>query len=136
MPVLVTRTMASVGSWIVGSGTVSTRTSRLPWYATAFMGPPRVSSSSAPGLPGKRPGLSAADPAWRERRQRRLAPGLQPLPHDAWIGFQARDARGFGRRAHGQQGGLQRAVRAMAVQQRVVLGQPARPVEIAPAHGL
>ncbi len=30
MPVLVMRTIASVGSWIEGSGTVSTRTSRLP----------------------------------------------------------------------------------------------------------
>src|SRR5947209_14212757 len=40
MPLLVTRTMASVGSWIVGSGTLSTRTSRLPWKVTAFMFPP------------------------------------------------------------------------------------------------
>src|SRR5215211_2512595 len=29
--------MTSVGSWIVGSGTVSTRTSRLPCHVTAFM---------------------------------------------------------------------------------------------------
>src|SRR5215213_7247356 len=29
--------MASVGSWIVGSGTLSTRTSRLPCHATAFI---------------------------------------------------------------------------------------------------
>src|SRR5215212_187875 len=30
-------TIASVGSWSVGSGTVSTRTSRLPWKVTAFI---------------------------------------------------------------------------------------------------
>src|SRR5829696_1386323 len=34
----VMRTMASVGSWILGSGTVSTRTSWLPCQATAFIG--------------------------------------------------------------------------------------------------
>src|SRR4051794_16000244 len=39
MPLEVTRTIASVGSWIVGSGTSSTRTSRLPWNVTAFMRP-------------------------------------------------------------------------------------------------
>ena len=32
--------IASVGSWIVGSGTVSTRTSRLPCQVTAFMSIP------------------------------------------------------------------------------------------------
>jgi len=37
MPVEVIFTMASVGSWIVGSGTDSTRTSRLPCQVTAFM---------------------------------------------------------------------------------------------------
>src|ERR671921_137705 len=31
------RTIASVGSWIAGSGTLSTRTSRLPCQATALM---------------------------------------------------------------------------------------------------
>ena len=36
-PVDVTLMMASVGCLIVGSGTVSTRTSRLPWYVRAFM---------------------------------------------------------------------------------------------------
>ena len=36
MPVDVMRTIASVGSSIVGSGTVSTRTSRLPCQVTAF----------------------------------------------------------------------------------------------------
>ena len=38
MPVDVTRMIASVGASIVGSGTVSTRTSRLPWKVTAFTG--------------------------------------------------------------------------------------------------
>ena len=41
MPVEVIRTITSVGSSIAGSGTVSTRTSRLPCQVTAFMGPPR-----------------------------------------------------------------------------------------------
>src|ERR671926_121566 len=36
IPVDVTRMIASVPSWIDGSGTVSTRTSRLPCQATAF----------------------------------------------------------------------------------------------------
>jgi hypothetical protein len=31
------RTIASVGSWMAGSGTLSTRTSRLPCQVTAFM---------------------------------------------------------------------------------------------------
>src|SRR3954453_6532406 len=35
--VLVMRTSASVGCWIVGSGTLSTRTSRFPCHATALM---------------------------------------------------------------------------------------------------
>src|SRR3954468_11170247 len=35
--VVVTRTIASVGSWIFGSGTSSTRTSRLPCHVNAFM---------------------------------------------------------------------------------------------------
>src|SRR4051794_323802 len=37
--VVVMRTIASVGSWIAGSGTSSTRTSRLPCHATALIGP-------------------------------------------------------------------------------------------------
>src|SRR5215213_2655697 len=37
MPVDVMRTIASVGSSMIGSGTLSTRTSRLPCQATAFM---------------------------------------------------------------------------------------------------
>src|SRR5436190_20841563 len=40
MPEEVTRTIASVGSWITGSGTSSTRTSRLPCQVTAFIPPP------------------------------------------------------------------------------------------------
>src|SRR5689334_22358014 len=37
MPVDVTRTITSVGSWIAGSGTVSIRTSRLPCHVSALM---------------------------------------------------------------------------------------------------
>jgi hypothetical protein len=36
MAVDVIRTIASVGSWMVGSGTVSTRTSRLPCHTAAL----------------------------------------------------------------------------------------------------
>src|SRR6187399_2859534 len=37
------RTIASVGSWIEGSGTSSTRTSRLPWKVSAFIVAPFAS---------------------------------------------------------------------------------------------
>ncbi len=49
MPVEVMRTIASVGSWMVGSGTLSTRTSRLPCQVTAFI---------ASGLPASRQAVS------------------------------------------------------------------------------
>src|SRR3954447_9627997 len=42
----------SVGSSIVGSGTVSTRTSRLPCQATAFIGSPRRSRARGSPTPG------------------------------------------------------------------------------------
>src|ERR1700749_3639819 len=37
MPVEVISTITSVGSWMVGSGTVSTRTSRLPCHRSALI---------------------------------------------------------------------------------------------------
>jgi hypothetical protein len=40
MPVEVIRTIASVGSWIRGSGTSSTLTERFPCHVSAFIGPP------------------------------------------------------------------------------------------------
>jgi hypothetical protein len=53
--VVVTRMMASVGSWITGSGTVSTRTLRLPCHVTALIDglscrwcPPAVVASVSP----------------------------------------------------------------------------------------
>jgi hypothetical protein len=49
MPLEVTRMTASVGSSIRGSGTVSTRTSRLPCQATAFMLVPFRSARLRPG---------------------------------------------------------------------------------------
>src|SRR5436305_4305192 len=39
MPLDVTRTIASVGSWMTGSSTQSTRTSRFPCQVTAFTRP-------------------------------------------------------------------------------------------------
>ena len=50
MPVEVTRTIASVGSSIVGSGTSSTRTSRLPCQVTAF------TAELVPGRPTRKHG--------------------------------------------------------------------------------
>src|ERR1700761_1975619 len=46
MPLEVTRTIASVGCSIRGSGTVSTRTSRLPCQVTAFIAAPFSRSRS------------------------------------------------------------------------------------------
>src|SRR5215208_683316 len=52
------RTTASVDSWIVGSGTLSTRTSRLPCQASAFNSSPSLafclsgSFSNPPYVPG------------------------------------------------------------------------------------
>ena len=45
MPLDVMRTITSVGSWMAGSGTVSTRTSRFPCQVSAFMSNPRSSVS-------------------------------------------------------------------------------------------
>src|SRR5215211_1111772 len=88
MPVEVIRTIASVGSWIVGSGTVSTRTSRLPCQVTAFMVPPSGVAVAVPeqaGYPAAMLGNAHAglfahqrtQRVWRERRRRQLV-GLSP----------------------------------------------------------
>ena len=63
--------MASVGSWIVGSGTVSTRTSRLPCQTAAFMTGPFVAVAMPTGHAGQTPhgAAGALDIA------RRAAPG-------------------------------------------------------------
>src|SRR5919201_4919528 len=45
MPRDVMRTIASVGSWISGSGTVSTRTSRFPCHVSALIASPSVRRS-------------------------------------------------------------------------------------------
>src|SRR3954453_507416 len=64
MAVEVMRTIASVGSRIAGSGTESTRTSRLPWNVTAFIPPPLPGGgavkSGRSGLPAARPRLELA----------------------------------------------------------------------------
>src|SRR5947209_5216867 len=64
MPLDVMRTITSVGSWIEGSGTVSTRTSRRPCQVSARMhllsgvsllsDPPRASINPHPGVVGAR----------------------------------------------------------------------------------
>src|SRR5215207_3909813 len=54
------RTIASVGCWMRGSGTVSTRTSRFPCQVTAFMRPPYPGSRARMlRLSGLRPALRA-----------------------------------------------------------------------------
>src|SRR5439155_905701 len=45
MPLDVTLITASLGSWMAGSGTASTRTSRLPCHTTAFMSTPPSAAS-------------------------------------------------------------------------------------------
>ena len=91
-PVDVIRTIASVGSWIVGSGTFSTRTSRLPFHTTAFM----IASggrdlSPYPHVRPRNPPLVAGSPP-AERRQcvllgcdgpSRSAIGMPSVPVDA-----------------------------------------------------
>src|SRR3954452_20436327 len=65
--------IASVGSWIVGSGTSSTETLRLPCHTTAFIvGRPPVSSVKPPV-----PDRGVANPPWSKwihhaRRFRRV----------------------------------------------------------------
>ena len=48
MAVEVISTMASVGSWMAGSATVSTRTSSIPCHVTARMGDLLVRRMSSP----------------------------------------------------------------------------------------
>ncbi|BDD76229.1 hypothetical protein GCM10023177_55380 [Streptomyces violaceoruber] len=66
---------ASVGSWIFGSGTSSTRTSRLPCHVTAFIARApsvavRVGSAFTPGTPG----LPSPNPAVFSAEQRIICP--------------------------------------------------------------
>src|SRR3954469_14822781 len=59
------RTMMSVGSLLWGSGTSSTRTSRLPCHVTAFILPPGCADTTHPAYPtrgtqtGSRHGMGA-----------------------------------------------------------------------------
>jgi hypothetical protein len=55
MPVLVTMMVASVGSWIAGSGTSSTRTSRLPCHLSAFTVPTLCPGRIGAGCPTRQP---------------------------------------------------------------------------------
>src|SRR5436305_3899314 len=74
----VTRTIASVASWIDGSGTVSTRTSRLPCQATAFIavGEPSPNAPLLTALSATaRPGHGACAPRHATVRERRIARG-------------------------------------------------------------
>src|SRR5256885_8253684 len=49
IPLDVTRMIASLGSWIAGSGTRSTRTSRRPCQVTAFMSLPPLRAATQTG---------------------------------------------------------------------------------------
>src|SRR4051812_42529078 len=63
-PVDVTRMMASVGSWMVGSGTFSTRTSRLPCHVSAFTLRPLPGWDGAESRsPGRRGAVVGHEPA-------------------------------------------------------------------------
>ena len=70
MPVEVTRMIASVGSSIVGSGTVSTRTSWVPCQATAFTGTgpaaesPPLTVSYSPLPQFEQGGRCVVEPTW------------------------------------------------------------------------
>jgi hypothetical protein len=66
-PVDVMRMTASVGSWIVGSGTFSTRTSRLPCQVTALIAPRslRHVCASARAVAARVPLRSRAEPLGR-----------------------------------------------------------------------
>src|SRR5258707_9689740 len=75
MLVLVILTMASLGSLIVGSGTCSTRTSRLPCQVTAFIRVHRFLLSL--GEPG-----AARDAAGETQRRRITASRRHPA---AWL---------------------------------------------------
>src|SRR3954454_23252489 len=58
IPLDVTRMIASVGAWMLGSGTVSTRTSRRPCQVTALM-PRPYPAAGAETLARMRPALGA-----------------------------------------------------------------------------
>jgi hypothetical protein len=88
MAVAVMRTMASVGSTMVGSGTVSTRTSSLPCQQSAFMIPSR-----APVPPrARRQGAGAAVRPARGRRAR-------PMPHRGEVAVVSRQTEAVSRQA-------------------------------------
>src|SRR3954471_7063179 len=93
MFVVVMRTIASVSSWIDGSGTSSTRTSRLPCQETAFMGlrfrsgvapRPRRPAACPLGYPESR-SVTAAEAGPERFRAPDRPSGRRPL-HAARVG--------------------------------------------------
>src|SRR3954453_14473411 len=69
MPLEVTRTIASVSCSIVGSGTVSTRTSRLPCHVNALIASPPSRSMAVP-VPPAPPGETCSPPEQGLDRER------------------------------------------------------------------
>src|ERR1700712_1568994 len=81
MPVDVIRTIASVGASMVGSGTVSTRTSRLPCQVTAFIG-----SSSKSGCARVTRLVAAGTPPWSVLRRGPALRAQEDLRHHVALG--------------------------------------------------
>src|SRR3954454_11603988 len=106
------RTTASVGSWIAGSGTVSTRTSRLPWKVRARMGralPLGVAWSDDRGRP------DPPHPAVPRLRAAHGLPGALELPRPARSGpGDGAAALDDGRPEAADGGGARRGARAPA----------------------
>src|SRR6185437_3538776 len=109
MPVEVTLMTASVGCSIFGSGTLSTRTSRLPWNVTALIG--RLQDSWSAGCYPLGVGGTAARLIWPRRstargwesssrlfRLRRSARGARAGARPDARPLRAHDVPGVGRR--------------------------------------
>ena len=105
-PIEVTRMIASVGSWIVGSGTSSTLTSRLPCHVTARIEHPRSVGDQytrMPTAPPTKRSLIRGRARARVVGQPELALGLRPRHRDFEPALLMLDAnqRGRGRSTSG-----------------------------------
>src|SRR5215204_2735946 len=135
----VTRTIASVGSLIDGSGTSSTRTSRLPWNVRAFIsasslhaGASRHSLTSlAPGQTGYRAAIEGSAtaipapsgaPSGSERRAARIPEGPEAGVLRQTIEFH-RDPLGFLRGQQARYGDVF-SIRLLTIRPLIVAADP------------
>src|SRR5688572_23863496 len=81
MLVVVTRMIASVGASTKGSGTSSTRTSRMPCQVTAFMSPPSISTGSV----WWRVPVTEASKRSAQGGHQRAAGGAEGLDHESQV---------------------------------------------------